>query len=130
MEKHARPLSPHLGIYKWHITMLLSILHRATGIALAAGTVLLLGWLWSAAYSPACFVRLHEWLNTVIGRIVLVGWSLAFYIHLLNGIRHLCWDTGRGFEIHTAEKSAWAVLLFGAVLTLITWYFVLLSQGM
>jgi len=126
--KPQRPLSPHIGIYKWQITMMVSILHRATGLALVAGTVLLVGWLWAAAYSADCFIHINHLLNTIVGRLLLFGWSLAFYLHFCNGIRHLFWDTGRGFEKHTADKTAWAVLLFGSVLTLITWYAVLVLR--
>ena len=123
--KHERPLSPHLQIYKWHITMFVSIMHRVTGVALVAGTALLVAWLWSAAYSPVCFSKMHDVFTSIIGRIILFGWSLAFYFHFCNGIRHLFWDTGRGFEIHQAQRTAWAVLLFSAILTLLTWTFVL-----
>jgi succinate dehydrogenase / fumarate reductase, cytochrome b subunit len=125
--KHERPLSPHVFQYKWHILMFVSIMHRLTGIALTVGTGLLLGWLWSAAYSPSCFAWLNEFFSNIWGRGILFAWSLAFYFHFCNGIRHLFWDMGKGFEVKKAEKSAWAVLLFSGVLTLITWYYVLVG---
>lgn len=116
-----RPLSPHLQIYKWHLTMMVSILHRITGVALAVGTVLLVGWLWAAAYDAEWFAAIHNFFAGWLGKLILFGWSLAFYFHLCNGIRHLFWDMGKGFEIHTAERSAWAVFIAGALLTLLTW---------
>ncbi|MEI7668813.1 MAG: succinate dehydrogenase, cytochrome b556 subunit [Pseudomonadota bacterium] len=124
-ENNSRPLSPHVFLYKWHITMAISILHRITGCALVVGSFFLLAWLWAAAYSPACFSLIHDSFNTIIGRLVLVSWSLAFYFHFCNGIRHLFWDIGKGFEIKKADRSGYAVILFSAVLTLITWYAIL-----
>ncbi len=121
----SRPLSPHLQVYKWHLMMAVSILHRITGVALVAGTLLLIGWLWAAAYDAVCFKAIQHFLGSVFGRLVLFGWSLAFYFHLCNGIRHLVWDMGKGFEVQDAERSAWAVVLFGSVLTLLTWLLVL-----
>lgn len=117
----SRPISPHLQIYRWHVTMAVSILHRVTGVALATGTVLLVGWLWSAAYSPECFSAINGFMNNAAGKLLLFGWTAAFYFHLCNGIRHLFWDAGLGFEIHKAERTAWAVFIATAVLTLCTW---------
>ena len=116
-----RPLSPHLQVYRWQLTMVLSITHRATGIALAVGTIFLVGWLWSAAYSIHCFEAISAFFNGVLGRLMLFGWSLAFYFHLCNGIRHLFWDIGKGFEIRDAYRSGYIVLISAAILTLITW---------
>jgi succinate dehydrogenase / fumarate reductase cytochrome b subunit len=115
-----RPLSPHLGIYRWQITMTLSILHRITGCALVAGTVLLVAWLWSAAYAPGFYPQLHSFVMSGIGQIMILGWIVAFYFHLGNGIRHLFWDIGKGFEIHTAARSGWTVVIFTLVMTFLT----------
>ena len=101
-----RPLSPHLQIYRWPITMAASITHRATGIALAAGTLLLCWWLIAAASGPDSYALFAGVAANPLGEIVLFGflWSLCF--HLLNGIRHLAWDVGYGFKVPTAKLTA------------------------
>jgi succinate dehydrogenase / fumarate reductase cytochrome b subunit len=114
-------MSPHLQIYKWHVTMVVSILHRATGVALVIGTFFLVGWLWAAAYDPACFASIHKFFTSFLGKLMLFGWALSFYFHFCNGIRHLVWDIGKGFEVHTAERTAWVVIIASVVLTLLTW---------
>ena len=111
-----RPLSPHLQIYRWPITMAASITHRATGMALAAGTILLSWWLVAAASGPDAYAVFTRVTGNVIGEIVLFGflWSLCF--HLLNGIRHLAWDAGYGFRVPTAKLTA--ALVYGGSLLL------------
>lgn len=106
---HPLPLSPHLTIYRWPITMAASIVHRATGLFLAAGTLLLAWWLIAAASGPNAYDFFIEIAASSFGRLVLFGvvWSLAF--HLLNGIRHLAWDLGYGYALSTARISAAAV---------------------
>lgn len=116
-----RPLSPHLQIYRWQWTMALSILHRATGIALAAGTLLLLYWLLSAAAGPEVYAQAEACLGSWIGRTLLLGWSFALFYHLANGIRHLFWDLGRGYELKTAERSAKLVIAASILLTIGAW---------
>lgn len=116
-----RPLSPHLQIYRWQWTMALSILHRASGIALAAGTLLLLFWLLAAAAGPEVYARAERCLGSWIGRGLLLGWSFALFFHLANGIRHLFWDMGRGFELKTAERSAKVVIAASILLTIGAW---------
>ena len=125
----SRPTSPHLQIYKWQTTMLLSILHRATGVGLAGGTILLVAWLCSAAYSPESFAILHNFFTGFIGKFLLFGWSLAFYFHLCNGIRFLFLDAGKGFDIKIAEKVGLAVAIASVVLTLATWIIIFASKG-
>src|SRR5215475_2668888 len=100
-----RPLSPHLQIYRWPITMATSITHRATGIALAAGTLLVAWWLIAAASGPDMYGPFETVAHNPLAQLVLFGfvWSLAY--HLLNGIRHLAWDLGYGFNVHTANKT-------------------------
>jgi succinate dehydrogenase / fumarate reductase, cytochrome b subunit len=95
MSKDNRPLSPHLSIYRPQISSVLSIMHRITGLALFVGTALITFWLWSAAYAPAFYSTFHAGLNSPFGQICLLGWTLAFYYHLGNGIRHLFWDMGK-----------------------------------
>lgn len=116
-----RPLSPHLSIYRPQITSVLSITHRATGIGLMAGAALLVVWLCAAAYDTESFARVHECLASPAGRFFLIGWTLAFYFHLANGIRHLFWDIGMGFGLAQVSRSGWAVLAFTLLMTALTW---------
>jgi succinate dehydrogenase / fumarate reductase cytochrome b subunit len=116
-----RPLSPHLQIYRWQLTSVLSILHRMTGIALVVGAVLLVSWFGSAADGPASFAGFQGFLGSPIGLILLFGCSVALFYHLCNGIRHLCWDTGRGLELKSVYASGWTVLAATAVLTVVVW---------
>ncbi len=117
MSNTERPLSPHLSIYRWPITMTLSILHRATGVAMTAGLVLLTAWLVNAAAGAVEYEQFAAAMSTLVGRLVLIGWSFAFFYHLANGIRHLVWDTGRGFEKHQANASAWFVIIAAILIT-------------
>lgn len=121
MSNNDRPLSPHISIYRWPITMTLSILHRATGLALSVGLILLVAWLFSAASSEATYSWILSVLDTALGRVCLIGWSFAFFFHLSNGIRHLVWDAGFGFEKHQATASAWFVLVLAVTLTTAFW---------
>jgi succinate dehydrogenase / fumarate reductase cytochrome b subunit len=111
-----RPLSPHFTIYRWPVTMVTSIVHRATGLALSAGTVLLCWWLISVANGPEAFNQFINLLITPLGEVVMFGfvWSLAY--HLLNGIRHLAWDLGYGFALPTANKSGLVVIAGSLIL--------------
>jgi succinate dehydrogenase / fumarate reductase cytochrome b subunit len=113
-----RPLSPYFQIYRWPVTMVTSIVHRATGMALAAGTLVIAWWLIAVASGPAQYDLFSMVARSPIGQIVLFGfvWSLAF--HLLNGIRHLAWDMGFGFEVPTANRTGVLVVtlsLFTAI---------------
>jgi succinate dehydrogenase / fumarate reductase cytochrome b subunit len=119
--KRARPLSPHLQVYKPQITSVLSITHRATGVALAAGTLLLAAWIVATAMGPAAHARVAAFAGSWLGQLMLLGWSVALFYHLLNGIRHLFWDSGRGFELATMEKSGKAVVAGTVVLTALAW---------
>ncbi len=122
MNNHDRPLSPHISIYRWPVTMVTSILHRATGIAMAAGFIVLVGWLFDAASGPEVYAKFLGVMNSTLGWILLVGWSYAFFYHLSNGIRHLVWDTGRGLEKEQATASAWFVIVASIVLTAAFWW--------
>lgn len=119
-----RPLSPHLQVYKPQMTSVLSILHRMAGFALSLGLVLLCLWLWAAAYSPKDLKGIYEFTGSWIGMLMLFGWSVAFYYHLANGIRHLIWDTGRMLEINDAMRGGYAVLGFTFGATLGTWVYI------
>ena len=121
MSKFDRPLSPHLSVYRWPITMTLSILHRATGVGLSLGLIVLAAWLLQAAAGPEQYQYFRATMATPIGRILLIGFTFAFFLHMGNGIRHLVWDTGSGFEIRQANASAWIVLMFTFLLTAAFW---------
>ena len=116
-----RPLSPHLQIYRWQLTSVLSILHRMTGIALAIGAILLVAWLGAAADGPAAYGKMQGFLGSWIGLLLLFGWSVALFYHLCNGIRHLAWDTGHGLDLKSVYASGWTVVAATAVLTVIAW---------
>jgi succinate dehydrogenase / fumarate reductase cytochrome b subunit len=116
-----RPLSPHLQVYRWPISMALSISHRVTGIGLAVGTLLLTWWLLAAAISNDAFARVQWFLATPIGMLLLFGWTLALCFHFFAGLRHLAWDVGFGFEQPWYNRSAWAVVISAVVATLLIW---------
>ena len=122
MSNAGRPLSPHLFIYRWPITMTLSILHRITGVVLSVGLIAYAGWLMAAATGATAYESVSGLLGSVLGQIALVGWSAAFFFHLANGIRHLFWDAGRGLEKAQANASAWFVIATTVVLTLVYWW--------
>jgi succinate dehydrogenase / fumarate reductase cytochrome b subunit len=121
MNNHGRPLSPHLSIYRWPITMLLSILHRITGVSMAVGLIVLTAWLMNLAAGPEQYQYFRAVMGSPLGIAFLVAWTFAFFLHLGNGIRHLVWDTGRGLEKRQANASAWFVLAAAAVLTVAFW---------
>jgi succinate dehydrogenase / fumarate reductase, cytochrome b subunit len=117
----SRPLSPHLQVYKPQITSILSIVHRMTGVALAAGTLVLVWWLVAAASGGETFANAQALIGSWFGRLLLFGWSFALFYHLCNGIRHLFWDMGHGFELGTVTTSGWLVVISSVVLTLVAW---------
>ena len=121
-----RPLSPFMFPvwYRFQITSALSILHRLTGIGLAVGSILLAWWLISLAAGGELFEATHRFLTSPIGMVLLFLWSVAFFYHLCNGIRHLAWDAGYGFEIRTATRSGYAVIVMTALLTVLAWLYV------
>ena len=121
MTSDQRPLSPHLQIYRWQLTSVMSILHRLAGIALSFGTILLVWWLGAAADGPGPYAAVQHFLGSWLGLLLLFGWSAALFFHLCNGIRHLWWDSGNGFELKTAYASGWAVVAATAALTVIAW---------
>ncbi len=121
MSANRRPLSPHLQVYRPQLTSVLSIFHRFTGIALSVGTLLLVYWLAAAAAGPDTFNSAQNFVGSWFGILLLFGWSVALFYHLCNGIRHLFWDAGYGFELPQAYASGWAVVLATGVLTLLAW---------
>ena len=116
-----RPLSPHLGIYRWQLTMALSIVHRLSGVFLSLGAILLVVVLMAIATGPTEFITIQEWLCHPIGQALLIAWTIALFIHLANGVRHLIWDAGWGLELSTANQSGVWVILFALAATAITW---------
>ncbi len=121
MTASKRPLSPHLQVYRLPLLAILSITHRITGVALAAGAVLLAVWLGAAAYGPDAYATVNGLLGSLLGRLVLFGFTAAYFFHLANGIRHLFWDAGKGFDLKTAQATSRWVIGAAVVLTLATW---------
>ena len=121
MSKAGRPLSPHLTIYRWPISMTLSILHRITGVALSVGLIILTIWLLALSVEAAAFDQVTAWLGSVFGQLLMVAFSFAFFFHLCNGIRHLFWDVGKGFEMRRVTASAWSVVVASSALTVWLW---------
>jgi succinate dehydrogenase / fumarate reductase cytochrome b subunit len=124
-----RPLSPHLQIYRPQLTSVLSITHRATGVALSLGTMVLLYWLQAVARGPETYAAAQEFLGCWLVQLVLAGWTWAFFYHLCNGIRHLFWDAGKGFELPQVYASGYTVLAAATTLTALTWGYVLFMAG-
>jgi succinate dehydrogenase / fumarate reductase cytochrome b subunit len=116
-----RPLSPHLQVYRWPISMALSISHRTTGVALGVGTLLLTWWLLAAAISDQAFAAVQWFLGSWLGILCLLGWTAALIFHLFTGLRHLVWDAGYGFEKPTYNKTGWAVVIATAVVSVVVW---------
>lgn len=116
-----RPLSPHLQVYKPQLSSMTSIFHRLTGIALSAGTVLLTAWLVCAAAGDAPFAVMQGLLASWLGILVLMGFTVAMFYHFCNGIRHLAWDAGKGFELPAMHRTGRIVFAATAVLTVGFW---------
>jgi len=119
--KPERPLSPHLQIYKPMLTMMMSIVHRLTGVILFFATVLLAWWLTAVAAGPAYFEFVEGILTSFLGRIVLFGCTWALIHHTLGGLKHLYWDTGRGFELKTIELFAKGSIILSIAMTISVW---------
>src|SRR5581483_11203378 len=132
IEAHARterPLSPHLQIYRATMTMTMSIAHRITGAALYFGMILLAWWLIAAASGPNAYAKFEWFISSLIGRVVLLGYTWALLHHMLGGIRHLIWDTLHGFEPAEREMLAAATLIGSIALTIVLWAIGYLTMG-
>lgn len=129
MASNNRPLSPHLQVYKPQLTTFMSITHRATGIALAVGTLMLVCWLIAAATGESAFDEVQAFLGSIIGRLLLLGWSYALFYHMCNGLRHLFWDAGKGFEIETAYTTGRIVIGASILLTIGAWLWGYAAMG-
>jgi len=129
MTTHSKqPLSPHLQIYRLPLTALLSIVHRATGVVLALGSLLLVWVLAAAANSPQAYETAYAHLASWYGQLFLFGLTFSLYLHFCNGIRHLFWDVGMGFELETVDLTAKLAIVVAIILTIATWL-VALSAG-
>ncbi|ARN85198.1 succinate dehydrogenase, cytochrome b556 subunit [Candidatus Nucleicultrix amoebiphila] len=117
MQNKTRPLSPHLQIYRWQLTSVLSITHRATGLFLSLGILVYLAWL-IALLNSESYDTFQMFFQTIPGRLLMFGWVFSFFYHLANGIRHLFWDAGYGFELRTTYISGWVVVGVAFALTL------------
>lgn len=120
--RKARPLSPHLGIYRWRVTMATSIVHRMSGVGLGLGAVFLVWWLFAAASGPEAYTAFHNAVAHPIGRTLLLGFTWALVFHTMNGVRHLAWDAGWGFALKTASFTGWLVIAGSVVVTLLVWF--------
>lgn len=116
MSPAERPLSPHLQIYRPQLTSVLSITHRGTGLALGLGTIFFVWWLSGAAWSGACFSAARAFWGSWLGKLFLLGWTFSLFYHLLNGVRHLLWDIGIGFDLRSAYRTGWTVVAFSVLL--------------
>ena len=122
MSNSHHPLSPHLQIYRLPLTALLSITHRITGVLLALGSLVLVWLLAAAAHSPEYYEFVASQLRAWYGQVFLFGFLFALYLHFCNGIRHLFWDVGYGFELETVDLTAKLAIVVAVVLTLATWF--------
>jgi succinate dehydrogenase / fumarate reductase cytochrome b subunit len=127
--RRSRPLSPHLQIYKPMLTMMMSIVHRMTGAALYFGTLLLAWWLIAAASGPNAYASFEWFIGSLIGQLVLFGYTWALIHHMLGGIRHLIWDTLHGFEPAERELLTLVSLIASVALTLLLWVIGYLAMG-
>ncbi|MBU0800019.1 MAG: succinate dehydrogenase, cytochrome b556 subunit, partial [Alphaproteobacteria bacterium] len=105
-----RPLSPHLQIYRWPLGMAMSIMHRASGAALAVGTLMIIWMLLAAAYGPSAWQDFNDFASSGLGQVMLFGWTAALFYHLCNGVRHLIWDTAHLFKLENANRAGLVVL--------------------
>ena len=121
---HARPLSPHLTIWRWQVTMLSSIMHRATGMALSAGAIVLAWWPVSISNGPEGYDSFMVYAAMPLGVIVLFGFTWSFAFHFFNGIRHLAWDLGYGFDKHVATKTGFLVFALSFLVAIAVFAFV------
>lgn len=124
-ESHERPLSPHLSIYKPQITSITSITHRASGVFLSLGLIAFVAWLWIAAYCPEYYATLDGHYSTLWARGLMALWTLAFFYHFINGIRHLFWDMGQGLDLPSATRSGYMAIFGSIAVTAFIWYMLL-----
>ena len=129
MSNHQRPLSPHLQVYRPQLTSVLSISHRISGLANAVGALVLVLWLVAAAAGPERYAGFATFFGSFPGRVLLFLWTYSLFFHLCNGVRHLFWDAGKGFELRQAYASGYAVVAVSIGLTLLTFGAAFLGGG-
>lgn len=122
MSKTQRPLSPHLQVYKFYLSTYLSIIHRMTGLYLCLGLLIFVYWLFSVATAPSMADDMIAFVNTTLGCVLLYSWVFAFAYHLCNGIRHLFWDVGKGFDIQAVNRSGVMVIVGAVVITALVYF--------
>ena len=116
-----RPLSPHLQVWRWHVTMASSIFHRATGVALYVGALIAAGWAVALASGPLSYTAYMNFLGNPLGKLVMFGLTVSIFFHLANGVRHLIWDAGKGFDLKLADATAVAAFVFSIVAAVFIW---------
>lgn len=119
--ENKRPLSPHIQVYKPQLTSVMSIMHRLTGVALFFGCFMITCWLMGIANNGPQFQNFHQFMSGWVGRILLFGWSFALIYHLLNGMRHLIWDSGKCLDLKSTYRTGWAVIIGSVVITAAIW---------
>jgi succinate dehydrogenase / fumarate reductase, cytochrome b subunit len=129
VQRFERPTSPHLQVYRPLINMVMSIIHRLTGVALYFGTVLLAWWLTAAATGPAYFAYVSAIFGSLPGKIVLFGYTWALLHHMLGGLRHFVWDTGRGYDLAMIDKLSWGTGIVSVLATAAIWFHQLTGAG-
>lgn len=117
----ARPTSPHVQVWRWHLTAITSIMHRITGVALYGGTLILAGWTIALAFGPEAYASYMGLLGSPLGKLVLFGLSFAVFFHLAKGVQHLIWDTGLALKVPAANAGAVATLAFALAATVVVW---------
>lgn len=125
----ARPLTPHLQIYRMTASMMMSILHRITGAALYFGSALLAWWLIAAASGPKYFAFVNDIFGSLPGKLVLLGYTWALLHHMMGGLRHFIWDTGKGFELKTVNLLSWLTIILSLALTVLVWGVAIALRG-
>lgn len=125
-----RPLSPSVTTWRWHITMAVSILHRVTGSGLYVAALVLMAWALSLAAGPDAYGVFTGIAGSIVGKLVLFGLTLCAFYHLANGIRHLAWDAGFGFKPKTATGTAWLVIGFAILATVVFWGFLAMNGAL
>ena len=122
-----RPLSPHLQVWRWHVTMAASILNRMTGGALSVGALVVFLWLGALAFGPAAYATFTGWMGSPFGLLIWFGLTLALCLHLAGGVRHLIWDAGAGLSPRTADALSWASIIGGVLLAVAFWALLFVS---
>ena len=121
MSDTKRPLSPHLQVYSWSLEMALSIFHRATGVALGGGALLITWWIIAIATGPDAYDQFRTVMSSITGKVFLFAFTFSLMLHMCNGIRHLFWDMGKGFDLGDSRRSSKMVLFFSVFLTALSW---------